>query len=241
MSSHSSADSPADRQALQLARINFRQAVLVAAITAVAGTAGALIQGYFSSGRIQGLTSKLEHSDAKVKDLQGELAGPGASAVERDALYRLTADRFENDFKLTEGKGRSGSTGRLSQTELNYRLLRRAVFLNLDVLRANPTILQNTLDALVARGHPWVAEQKARIVAEFTQIKAIRLRWLQDVAVPQLERAINGAGPATQSIPFAQVALPREVWIQDSGQPPTVSVANLAELNEEIDLIKRSL
>jgi hypothetical protein len=227
----------------RIAQINARQAIYIALITAVAGIVGALIQGYFSSGKIQGLTEQLKSSDSKVEDLKGELAGPSASVVERDALYRLTADRLEGDLELTAGKGGGGQGAELAPTELQYRVLRRAIFLNLDVLRANPTILENTLETLVARGRPWVENQRARIVAEFPAIKSARLRWLQDVAIPELQRARSAAGQMSQSVPSAKVALPPEVWILDAaaGEEPTVTVTSLSVLNDEVALLKSVL
>jgi hypothetical protein len=96
--------------------------------------------------------------------------------VEREALYRLTADHIEGDLKLTVGKRNVVQPGELSDTELNYRRLRRAVFLNMVVLRANRTILENTLQALTMRGHGWIEAQKSRSISEFPEIKAVRLR-----------------------------------------------------------------
>ncbi|WP_157642250.1 hypothetical protein [Burkholderia ubonensis] len=68
--------------------------IAVAIITAVSGIAGALIQSKATSGTIV-------HLKGQVKGLQTELQGPGASAAEREALYRLTADHIESDLRLT--------------------------------------------------------------------------------------------------------------------------------------------
>src|SRR5689334_8550530 len=88
-------------QAVQIARLGFRQAIVVAAITAIAAIVGALIQ----TGRLHSRDEQIKSSDAKVRDLQGQLASASTSADEKAALYRLTADRLESDLNLTAGKG----------------------------------------------------------------------------------------------------------------------------------------
>lgn len=245
MSSPTTSDRPEDRNAIQIARITARQVILVTIITAVSGIAGALIQGMFASGKIESLREKLTSSASKVEGLQKDLEGPGASAVEREALYRLTADYIESDLALTAGKRNVVRPAELSDTELNYRLLRRAVFLNMAVLRANQTIIENTLKTLTMRGRGWIEGQKARIISEFPEIKAARLRWLEDVAIPRLQQSIGDAAarPIVQSVPSALVSLPREVWILNHapGEEPTVTVTSMAALKEEVELLKRTL
>jgi len=44
------------------------------------------------------------------------------------------------------------------------------------VLRANQRILENTLQALTLRGHGCIEAQKSRIISEFPESKAVRLR-----------------------------------------------------------------
>jgi len=169
-------DSPAaseEQNAVRIARINARQIIVVTIITAISAIAGALIQGRFASEKVEGLRKELTGSASKVESLQKDLDGV---TVEREALYRLTADHIEDDLKLTVGKRNVVQPGELSYTELNYRRLRRAVFLNMVVLRANRTILENTLQALTLRGHGWIEAKKSRIISEFLEIKAVRLR-----------------------------------------------------------------
>ena len=252
-------DSPAtseEQSSVRIARINAQQVILVTIITAIAGIAGALIQGKVASGKVEGLKKeitssasentdlreKVTSSTSKIESLQKDLEGPGASAVERDALYRLTANYIEADLRLTAGKRSLVPPSELSDTELNYRMLRRAVFLNMPVLRANGTILESTLQTLILRGRGWIEAQKSRIISEFPLIKATRLRWLEDVAIPQLQRIISGAGMATQSVPSAEVPLPREVWILNTpADEPKITVSNMEALSDEAELLKRTL
>lgn len=102
MNSPATSERSKDRNAIQIARINARQIILVTIITALSGIAGALIQGMFASGKIESLRNQLAGSTSKVEGLQKDLEGPGASAVEREALYRLTADYIESDLALTD-------------------------------------------------------------------------------------------------------------------------------------------
>ena len=112
---------PQEPQAVQIARLGFRQAIVVAAITAVAAIAGALIQ----TGRLHSRDEQIKKSDARVQDLQGQLAIASMSTEEKAARYRLTADHLESDLNLTAGKGslEAGSSA-LPEAELNYRRLR---------------------------------------------------------------------------------------------------------------------
>ncbi|KVX19470.1 hypothetical protein WL03_10955 [Burkholderia ubonensis] len=229
---------PEESAAARVARITALQAIVVAIITAVSGIAGALIQSKATSGTIV-------HLKGQVKGLQTELQGPGASAAEREALYRLTADHIESDLRLIAGKRSLIPPEEVSDTELKYRMLRRAIFLNMGILRANRTILEGTLQTVKKRGYAWIDEQQARVVAEFPELEAIRLRWLEDVAIPRLQHVIDAeANNVSQSLPNASVLLPREVWIlnrtSDNDQP-TVLVTSLADLKDEVDLLKRTL
>jgi len=62
------------------------------------------------------------------------------------------------------------------------------------------------------------------------------------VAIPQLQRKISGAGMATQSVPSAEVPLPREVWILNTpADEPKVTVSSMEALSDEADLLKRTL
>ncbi len=238
-------DSPAtshEQSAVRIARINAGQVIIVAIITAISGIiAGALTQGKLTSGKVDGLKKELTSSASKVEILQKDL---DASAVEREALYRLTADYIEGDLNLTEGKGGIIDTRELSNAELDYRRLRRSVFLNMSVLRANQTILENTLQALTLRGHEWIPAQKNRIISEFPGIKATRLRWLEDVAIPALQRSRDEMRqhPMSQSVASTNVLLPREVWILNKPEDePKISVVDMQGLRDEVDLLKRSL
>ena len=185
-----------DTAAVQVAKINARQVIIVAVVTAVSGLVGAFIQGSFSSN--------------KIKGLQQELEGPSASVVERKALYPLTADQIEDDLRMTANKRSVVTDDELSDEELQFKRLKRSVFFNMVILRANSIILEGTLDELKKRGYHWVDDSKARLIAEFPKIKTLRLRWLEDKAIPAFQEAFAeiARDPSIQSMASAEVVLP---------------------------------
>ncbi len=139
---------------------------------------------------------------------------------------------------------KSSDSSGLSETELAYRRLRRAVFLNMSVLRANATIVEKTLDTLAQRGHKWVAPQKAGILADLPDLKTTRLRWLEDTAIPQLQQSIDAfvRRPA-QGIPTARVYLPEaiQIFTRSPDDRLAVTVESMEALKDEAALLKRSL
>lgn len=219
-------------------RIKGRSIIIVAMITAVSGVMGSVINGIFASRKIEGLTQQLTSSATKASALEQDVQ---ESKPEQDALYRLTAAYLESDFQATSGKSSPGIPAGMSETEFDYRRLRRAVFLNLGVLRANSTILGKTLAVVAQQGFGWVAPQKGRILGELGDIKAARLRWLEDSAIPQLQSAVDQASRSTaQTTPTAQVPFPASIRIFDDN-PGAISVTNIEALKEEATLLKQSI
>jgi hypothetical protein len=234
-----------DEAAIAVAQINAKQIIIVTVITAISGTFGAAIQGYFSSRQVNALKTNLARTTGTIEGLQKELEGPAVSVVERKALYQLTADVIESDVKLTSNKRDAVSSDELSDQDLQYKRIRRSVFVHMGELRANTAILQNTLDEVSKRGYDWIAQQKPKIVADFPTIKAAKLRWIEDHAIPALQDAIDEIQrhPFIQNIPRADVQLPREMWILQHklGEEPTITVTDMTALKSEAALIKQSL
>src|SRR6266516_2124436 len=120
-------DQSETRSAIEVARITARQVILVTIITAAAGIVGAIIQGVFSSHKNERLATQLTSTNMKAGGLEQRLK---ESEAEREALYRLTANYLESDLHSTSVKGGDAAeSSGLSETELAYRRLRRAVFL----------------------------------------------------------------------------------------------------------------
>lgn len=196
--------------AITVAQINAKQIIIVTVITAISGTLGAVVQGYFGSRQVEGLKTNLVKTSGTIEGLREELEGPGASIVERKALYQLTADVIEDDLKLTRNKRDAVSPAELSDEELQFKRLKRSVFVHMDDIRANKSILENTLDEVAKRGYDWVVRQKPIIVADFAILKTSKLRWLEDRAIPALQDAIDEIErrPRIQDIPRADVNCP---------------------------------
>src|SRR4051794_31861433 len=94
---------------IAIARINARQAILVAVISASTGIAGALIQGMLSS-------HKVEVAEQKAHDFKTAL---GQSEADREALYRLIANHLEEDLIATSGVTmEAAKSSRLPESEL---------------------------------------------------------------------------------------------------------------------------
>lgn len=162
--------------------------------------------------------------------------------AERLALYRLTADRLQEDLKLTAGKGGRVLPVDLTEADVRYRSLRRSVFLNLMTLEADESVLRGSLDTLEKRGYSWIGAHRARLLTEFPQIKVSRLRFLEDVVTPALQRAIQQHSPVAQSLPSASVALPEEARILGlASDEPDLTFTSMSAVEEEIRVLKMVL
>src|SRR5262249_25995909 len=111
-------------------------------------------------------------------------------ADEQKALDRLVADRIESSLAESSGKDHM-SIGTLDNNEFLYRRLRKAVFLNIRSFQANDEILKGGLTTLTKRGYQIKEEMIGRLVAEMPELKAIKLRWLEDEAIPALQKDID--------------------------------------------------
>lgn len=233
------------KAAISVARINSNQTIICTVITASFGILGVVIQGYFNSRQVTKLKSDLHDSTGTIERMEEKLKGSAISVAERKALYRLTADVIESDLKLTSGKRDAVSPSVISDEDLEFKRIRRAVFVHMGELRADVKILQNTLDEVSNRGHGWIAPHLPKILADFPTIKKEKLRWIEDHAIPALQKAIDEERdrPMAQDVPRATVKLPREIWIiQDNpGEQPTMTVTDMTALKSEADLIKQSL
>lgn len=168
------------------------------------------------------------------------------SASEKKALHRLVADRFQWSLKESEGKTAShDDAGEDDYDEIQYKRLRKAAFLNLFSFQADSTILKESLESLSKRGYPFVAMHISRLVAELPRIKAVKLRWLEDHAIPALRSDIEYLQqyPMMQRGARASVVLPKFVWILDhsSGNEPEETVQDMSLIEEEVSLLKETI
>lgn len=159
------------------------------------------------------------------------------SASAQKALDRLVANRIELELVESAGKQVAGTDpSGPDAAELFYRRLRKAVFLNFLTFQANNEILERGLNAVARRGFPVTVAQIGRLIAEMPDLKAARLRWLEDQAIPALQRDIDTLGVKQRS-PIADVPLPELVRIRDDAEA-TETVHNMSLLKEEVEVLK---
>ena len=130
------------------------------------------------------------------------------------------------------------------QNEIQYKRLRKAVFLRLLSFQADITILKDSLESLTKRGHSFVAIHITRILGELPRIKSEKLRWLEDQAIPALRRDIEDVqNSPVQRGASASVILPKIAWIldHDNDDEPKETVYDMQLLEEEVSLLKETI
>ena len=205
-------------------------AMLLAGFLAGIGT----YKGVLEIAKLEGI-SKSELAGLR----QGSL--DTVSGAQKEALNRLVADRLQWSLQESEGKASGNDDER---NEIQYKRLRKAVFLNLLGFQADSTILKDALESLNRRGHTFVAVHITRIVAEFPRIKAAKLRWLEDQAIPALRQDIELLRQSpVQRGAEASVVLPRIAWILDhaQGSEPEKTVQDMSLLEEEVAILKKTI
>jgi hypothetical protein len=220
-----------DSTDVRVARVTAQQVIVVAAITAISGIVIALVQ----------TRGPAKQNDTVSTAPVVRPASETTSTAERLALYRLIADRLEEDLRLTAAKGAARPPD-VAEADIRFRSLRRSIFLNMMTLQADELVLRNSLDTLGKRGYSWVDEHRARLLAEFPQIKVSRLRFLEDVVMPALRKAIQQHSPVAQSIPTISVPLPEDARVIGlASDEPAVTFSSMADVEDEVRMLKESL
>lgn len=194
---------------------------------------------YFDPNRE--LENALHQTQRQLEKSREQMAKAKAERKSHDeALYRLTVDHLEDEYKMTYGK-RIAASEKLGADEINLRRLRRAIFVSMHTLNADATILEKTLAGMENRGIEGVGQHKAQILKEFPELRRRKLQWLQNSAVPALNRAMDEAQHSIrQSPPQAEVELPQGVWILDD-EPAKVFLTPQNNLAGEIETIKEKV
>lgn len=186
---------------------------------------------------------KSKSSDAKGADgAKPTGGGREVSQVERETFYRIVENYLEEDLAATSSKLTSLPNG-VSADDVNYNRVRRAVFLNMSNLGANKKITEQSLDLLAKRGFAFVPKTKPRLVAEFSQLRGMKLRWLKDVVTPAIavEVAKLSSSPGQYDLSVS-VPLPIELTaVPGSAEQATKTFTSQAQVDAEIDLIEHVL
>ena len=208
-----------------IARINARQVIIVTLITGVSGVLGALVQNKI-------IDARRHEPAASAHDTIGVTLT--VASRERDLLYTLLADAVETDLRR---ELRSTATvtpaHRRRAGEARYAALRRALFLNIGRMGGDERVAAHTLGVLVARWHLWLSPERSRVMAEWGEIRATRLAWLQEVAIPSVRRRNDGSGRQVR------VALPSEMQgVGGAGEAvERFAVEDLAAMRREVEML----
>lgn len=178
-----------------------------------------------------------------------------AVAAERELTSRLVADRLMGGLSVARVRGkvsRGGGPGRRGDNpsepaiqdsaEVYLNLLKRSVFENLAVFDGDASVLEGALRSVVRRGRTEFERHTATVVEDLGDIMRMRLRWLEDIAIPALQEDIRSIGVEQRS-PMARVLLPRALWILDyaPGKEPATTVFSITQLRSEASFIKGKL
>jgi hypothetical protein len=165
---------------------------------------------------------------------------PKEMTDQQKALDRLVANRIEAELVESGGKQVPGpSTAGQDASEVFLKRLRKAVFLNFLAFQASDEILKGGLNALARRGIPVTEVQAGKLMVEMPELRAARLRWLEDQAIPALQKDIDflNVNPQEQRSASAMVPLPKLVRILPDAEA-TEAVQNMSVLREEVELLK---
>lgn len=170
---------------------------------------------------------------------------PNSLAEKRTvALNRFVADNIEGTMRAANKPGAKGvdTEDSTAVDEFNYKLLRRAVFFNVLSFEASAPILKGGLETLRRRDVLKNSEHIGRVLSQLPDLLRIRLRWLEDEAIPALRRAIEEHGGKQDAV-FAEVPLPEKVWLVDhtDNDVPTAPVRHMPRLEEEVHVLKNAL
>jgi hypothetical protein len=241
-----------DQPEVKVAWIKLWQVIAATIITVIGGIVGAVLQSSFGKNESSNHVSQIEllkkeNEQLNEKLKRNEAAGRERTTAilnERNALYQITADRLQSSLGLTSAKVDDAKN--TDVVDINYKRVKLAVFKNMYTLHADESITDMTLQQLTKRGFAWVSQVKPRLLTEFSDIRVMRLRWLEDKAIPSLRGEIEKAKQSnspSQSGDRAWVEFPRDVWIlsQQQADAPGESVFSISDLEHEAKLIKDKL
>jgi len=112
-------------------------------------------------------------------------------ADERRLLIRMIADRIKGFEGVAANKGfifEDPNYYRKVSDQIHYRSLRLAVFENLFYAGGKRDLISEALDFLPKIGYRLGDSQKENILKEFDYIRSIRIRWLEQEAIPAFHR-----------------------------------------------------
>lgn len=195
--------------------------------------------------------------DLHSPDIPDEHDGPGSEGAappqpySHPPSYHMTPDssgnnNLGNSFHVHEDYPYSSFSQEINESELQYRILKQAIFLNIYPLDADKEILDSVLYRISLRTY-YPNEVLDRIKMSFNHILREKLTWLHSTAIPnQARQREKSKGVVQGSGITSPVELPESVWIFDSYPPDNRPRISLGPLNRELmtselEAIKRKL
>ena len=155
-----------------------------------------------------------------------------------DLVTKSITESLENDLTATSGKTRFDA----KIPDIDYKRLKRAVFLNFTSFYADKEILKQSLFSLQKQSGEFKTSDINRLLNNYTLLMQTRLTWLKNNAIPALQQQILYLrdNPQVQEGLYARVKLPQDIWVipvnRDNGGNE-VTVDDLALLKKERDLL----
>jgi len=162
---------------------------------------------------------------------------------------RLIASRLLSDLSTTRTGAKTMIVADKSldptvtdETQAHFRLLERAVFKHVADFEGNADMLSRALAILEKQGRAEVAGNADKLVRELPRLVTMRLRWLEDKAIPALRADIEllSSRPLEQRDPIASVPIPEALWLfnHSKGMEPTEPVDDIAKLESDLNVLR---
>jgi hypothetical protein len=159
-----------------------------------------------------------------------------------ELVMNTIVQSLETDLIATSGK----SDIKYQIQDVDFKRLRRAVFLNFLSFNADPNILRQTLITYGKQNGEPSLNDINRIISDLPALMRVRLKWLKQQAIPALEADVKylGERPMIQRSAYASVKLPKEaiiIEVSDENGGNKETVEDLTALEKERDLLMKRL
>ena len=163
------------------------------------------------------------------------------SAATRTVAVRAVANALSHDSEVGGKLSRLPEFPGLTEDEVRYRGLRRAVFVQIYSFQADKELLMDALNTMKRQGAKILDSDIRRIEAELPELLRTKLQWLKKDAIPELTAYMKSpAAQAQQRTSTVQVRLPESVWIIPQSNA-SADVSQLSALQEEARLLESIL
>ncbi len=202
----------------------------------------------------------------KVLDNSGNISTNAVSSLVHitaknmgEELFILNKNHSYSTSSGTVGKaGGGGSFGEpgiisepyiseeMTAEDFNYRKIKQAVFLSIQYSGANMETIKKALIVLEKRGYEIEESSITKIVEEFDDLLKLRYQWLEKGVIPEAQKQVSSFPPQIQSEPYAEVKIPKEIWMFSSyrnGEEPFIRIEEreIETYRNELQLLKEQI